>query len=284
MTARDFGSIVFLAGLMLNCVANRSIEMIRLGSDNSSSHELIAADSFLFGKPVLNFCRERNSVLVLDANLERIFKFDLNDFQSIETISLPQKINFLNGIASDNVYIYLYSENSLFRFDRTKGEIQSLIKGQDRIRIADLTITQQGEIFVSDDLNNRIVYINTLGRMQTFDLSPQSLFIPSGIYFDNTHNRLWLINRTQQQIEAYLRNGYIDRIVKLPNAYFNRIFASKPDIFVFDKMHSQISRIENESMIDFFIPGQKNILNFLIADRVMLILRANGVYLFKVTK
>ncbi|MBS4016192.1 MAG: hypothetical protein KGZ86_07175, partial [Candidatus Latescibacteria bacterium] len=115
-------------------------------------------------------------------------------------------------------------------------------------------------------------------------LSLKSLLIPSGIYFDDAKNRLWIINRAQQQIEAYLKNGNIDKIVKLPSAQFNRIFIAEPDIYVFNKMNSQISRIQDQSMIEYFIPGQKNILNFFIYDSLMLILKPNGMYLYQIDK
>ncbi|MBS4014989.1 MAG: hypothetical protein KGZ86_00905, partial [Candidatus Latescibacteria bacterium] len=177
---------IVLLAFVLGCVKTSNTLSVRIMPNDIIYKELMLIDSISFINPVINFCAERNNyILTLDSNLEKIFKIDLNNFQRVETISLPQKISFLKGIASDNIYIYLYSENSLFRFDKIRGEIRSLINPQDRIRIADLALTQQGEIFMSDDLNNRIVYINTLGQMQTFSLSLKSLLIPSGIYFDD---------------------------------------------------------------------------------------------------
>jgi hypothetical protein len=276
---------IVLLTLALSCVKTSNIQSVQIMPDDIIYKELILIDSISFINPVINFCQERNDhVLMLDANLEKIFKIDLNNFQTLETINLPQKINFLNGLQFDGIYIYLYSENSLFRFDKLRGEMVPLINPQDRIRIADLTVTRQGEIFISDDLNNQIVEINTLGKILVFNLSLQRLLIPSGIFFDDSTNRLWIINRAQQEIEIYLKNGNLDRIIKLPGPQFDRIRAARQNIFIFDKRNSTMSRIGGQSRIEYLIPGRKNILNFSVRDNSILVLKSNGLYLFQTDK
>lgn len=285
MKIRNLNLVVLLTVLIFNCINTSNIASVRISSDNIFNQKLTVNDSILFNNPVMNFCLENNRHLfILDANLEKIYRINLTNFASIETISLPQKISFLNGIASDGIYIYLYTENSLYRFDKLRGQIASLISAQDRIKIGDLSVSQQGEVFVSDELNNQIIYTNTLGKVQPFNRTLKTLFRPGGIFFDNLSNLLWIVNRAQQQVEVYLQNGNVEKILKLPNAQFSRAYVDKQDIYIFNRINGQINQIRNYSMIEYAITKQMNTLNFLVKDDFMLILKSNGLFIYQLNK
>ena len=156
---------------------------------------LYPIDSIIFQNPIRDFYVHNNqSIFILDNGLEKIFKVDLNNSARIETISLSQKPYFIKSLVVDNFYIYLYGDNELYRYDQSSENLTGIIRTNDRVKISSLSTTSEGEIFISDGLNYKILLVNSLGQITEFRRPIKDLFIPACIYYDNFASRLWVIN------------------------------------------------------------------------------------------
>ncbi len=208
--------------LIISCATQSQIlqqntQSSSLDTKSKMQEALELIDSIIFAKLVIDFCLvKQNDLLVLDNTGEKIFRIDLENNIIAETIILPQKIYLLKGIATDNFFIYLYTENSLYQYDHSSQKLLKIFDSKDRIKISDLTITPEGEIYISDDLNNQILLMNSLGKVVKFNITMKDLFVPAGIAYDNQNSNLFVINKAQSRIESYSRIGNITSIIKTP--------------------------------------------------------------------
>jgi hypothetical protein len=265
--------------MMAGCVSTTTSQMTYGISQNSETGIQNPVDSIMFQNPIVNFCREKdNNLLVLDASFEKIFRVDIAKRVISETISIPQKINFLKGIASDNVYIYLYTENSLYRFDPINQKL-SLLVDENRIKIFDLSVNRLGEVFLSDNLNNQIIIINNIGTIEQFDKPHKDLFFPAGIYYDERSQHLWVINRAQKRIERYSRIGNIDSIISIPNQFCYKLKISQNRIFLLQNKLKNIIEIDSNRIV---YTSNYTISDFLLTNDNLFFLDANRmIYIYK---
>lgn len=240
-------------------------------------------DSLLFASPVINFCIQKDgNILVLDAGQEKIFKINLNKPTFIETIILPQKIYFLKGIATDNFFIYLYNDNSLYRFDRTTQKLATIIDPQDKIKIFDLIVTPEGEIFIADDLNNQILLINSLGKVIKFNTTMKDLFLPAGITYDNHNSQLLVLNKAQNRIEIYSRIGNIDSILKTPTQSSLKIAIDQDKILTWQNDSKNLYYLKSK-MNWYQIVTNQLITNVVLYNNLLLVLDSSkGIYIYQI--
>lgn len=266
---------------MLGCIPNSYFRKTQTIHRQIVNRQLLALDSVSFVNPIVNFAIDKNnSLLILSNSLDRIYRIDAGSFAMLETIILPQRISFLKGVVSDGIYIYLYSENSLFQFDKSKDQFVTLIGLQDNIKITDLTLTEQGEIFICDDFNNKIFLINTLLKLTEFNLSKRGLIEPAGVSFDNADNRLWLYNRNQHQIEIYLRNGNLDKVLKISGSGPVKLSVSQNNLFLLSKQSGQIRQIQDKLIVNYLLPHQNLISSLIVVKDLLFVIYPNKVVKF----
>jgi hypothetical protein len=259
-------------------------QTIILQTANKTTEMPDLIDSVRFAKPVIDFCiNNQAELLVLDGSGEKIFKSNINNLSYKDTIYLPQKINFLKGIASDNFYIYLYSDNSLFRFDPVTQRLATIIDWKDKVNIYDLTITSEGEILIADNLNGQILLMNSLGKIVKFNITTKDLFVPSGIVYDNDNSQLLVINKAQNRIELYSRIGNLESTIKLPNPACSNVTINQDKIFVWAKssknIYYQIKGNADWHQIAFNQP----IINIAFYNSFLLLLDSTkGIYIYKI--
>jgi len=218
--------------LVVGCAMTGTRETLKQVQGDIVGNRGVAQDSIVFGNPIIDFCLDKNNnLLLLDASQEKILALNLESAR-IDTIILPQKIYFLKGIATDGIFIYLYTDNSLWRYDRTNQVLKTIIESANKIKINDIAITSSGEIFVSDDLNNQIVFVNSLANLTKFNIDIKDLFVPAGFYYDEQISKLYLINKAQNRIEAYSRIGNFISHLSLPDRSCSKITISKDQILV----------------------------------------------------
>ncbi|MCX8015685.1 MAG: hypothetical protein N2748_06650, partial [candidate division WOR-3 bacterium] len=203
-------------------------QMVLSDSENNSQiNFLYPFDSLLFSPPLLKFCpMPDNFVLAIDVSQEKIYRLKLNSKKNnghfdivIDTFILPQKFNLLKNIAADNFYIYLCTENTIYQYDLIKQNITVKFNDNKKIRISGIAITAEGEIFILDDFNRQILYIDNLGRINKFNVTAKNLFIPVSIAYDRQANQLLIINQAQNRIESYSKIGNLQSIIELPCRY-----------------------------------------------------------------
>jgi len=240
-------------------------------------------DSVVYSKPLLSFCaNEKNEMFVLDGSGEKIYRFS-NNLLVADTIALPQKINFLKGIATDNLFIYLYSDNSLYQFDPTSQKLATVINWQDRINISGIAVTSQGEIFISDRLNNQIVFVNSLGKINKFNTTGKDLFVPAGLIYDNENTQLLVINKAQNRIEIFSRIGSILSVINLPDLACSNIAVNKDKIFVWAKNKKNLYyRIKSKADWQKISVNQ-SIINIAFYNNLLLLLdNSKGIFVYQI--
>lgn len=246
----------------------------------------IAQDSILFSNPVINFCLGKdNNLLMIDGSREKIFSIDLSSkrWANVETMLLPQKINFVKGIAADGIYIYLYTENSLYRFDQLKAQLVFLISPKDRIKINDLTITTEGEIFVSDGLNNQILIMNSLGKISMFNKPSKDLFVPTNIFYDLEQSQLLVLNQAQNRVEIYSRIGNLSSVIPIPKMLYTKLVKYQHRFIILQNNCKSIDQIIDGKVNSFFESSRPNITNFLIYNKTLFVLDGSkGIYQYPV--
>jgi hypothetical protein len=266
--------------LAIGCASRTIIDNQAFDGENA----IKPIDSLLFQNPTINFFLAKDgSILVLDGSGEKIFKSNVNNLSLVDTILLPQKINFLKGVATDNFYIYFNSDNNLYRFDPVTQRLSTIIDWKDKINIFDITITSEGEIFVSDNLNNQILLVNSLGKREKFNITIQDLFIPSGLIYDYNNSRLLVINKAQNRIELYSRIGNLESTIKLPNPTCSNVAINQDKIFVWAKssknIYYQIKGNADWHQIAFNQP----IINIAFYNNFLLLLDSTkGIYIYKI--
>lgn len=272
---------LIILSFLIGCASRTTITKDLAGD---RAEVLKPIDSLLFPSPVINFCIQRDgNVLLLDAGQEKIFKVNLNKPTFIETIILPQKIYFLKGIATDNFFIYLYSENSVYRFDCTTQKLSTIIDPKDKIKIFDLTVTLEGEIFITDDLNNQILLVNSLSKVLKFNTTMKDLFIPAGISYDNQTSDLLVINKAQSRIEIYSRIGNIDSIIKLPVQSCSKITLDQDKILVWQNNSKNIYYLIKGKMNWYQIVTNQLITNIALYNNLLLLLDSSkGIFVYQI--
>ena len=281
--------IVVFVVLILSCATTSSRETLKQVDYRLASHQgdivgkqKTALDSIIFTNPIIDFCLAKNNqLLLLDANQEKIFTFNLA-LGRIDTIVLPQKIYFLKGIAFDGIFSYLYTDNSLYQYDRKKQVLNNIIKPEDRIKINDIAITSAGEIFISDDLNNQIVFVNSLGKVSKFNIDVKDLFVPAGLYYSESNSQLYLINKAQNRIEIYSYIGNRLNQFSLPDQSFNKISVSQEQMLVWDINKNSYYQRNNQTEWSKKDVSNK-IANLAIMNGILYVLdSAKGIFIYKI--
>jgi hypothetical protein len=260
--------LLFVVILILGCTTRQNVSQDTVFNTTDMTYPI---DSMIFQNPILDFNLENNQfIVVLDFELEKIFKFNLANNVQIETISLSQKLYFIKSLAVDNFYIYLYGDNVLYRYDPNTENLFSIIQTKDQIKISDLSITSEGEIFISDGFNYKILLVNSLGQITEFRRPFKELFIPMCVYYDNVTSKLWVINQAQSRIEVYSRIGNLDSIIPIPERNYSKIAVDKNYIYLLS--NNNLIQLRNRQEIRKI----SNISDFKLTDNLLLTLQINN--------
>ncbi len=235
---------LFIFALILGCTVNPNISKNII---ENRGQFLLPVDSIIFQDPIVDFFLQDNgTIFLLDHGLQKIFVLRNGNSAKIDTIILPQKLYFIKGLTADDFFIYLYSNNNLYRYDPVSQNILNLIQPKDGIKINDLALTQQGEIFISDNLNNKIFQINSLGQITDSKITIKDRFVPSGIWDDKSSSQLLVVNAAQHRIEVYSRIGNLDSIIPLPIQNYSRIAIDNKYIYLLSDQ--DLFRLENNEI------------------------------------
>jgi hypothetical protein len=258
---------LYILALILGCAVNPNISK---NITENLEHFLIPVDSIIFQNPIADFfLTDNGNILLLDQGLQKIFILRNGNFTKIDTLILPQKLYFIKGLVADDFFIYLYSDNCLYRYDPVTQNNLNLIQPKDGIKIIDLSLTQQGEIFINDNLNNKIFQINSLGQITDFKITIKDRFVPSGIWYDKSTSHLLVINAAQHRIEVYSRIGNLDSIIPLSNQNYSRIAIDNKYIYLLS--NQDLYRLKNNE-INHITSG---IINFHLSKNWLVTLSIN---------
>jgi hypothetical protein len=221
---------LFTLVFILGCAVSPNISKTII---ENQEQVLLPVDAIIFQNPITDFFSiDNGNIFVLDQGLQKIFILRNGNSTKIDTLVLPQKLYFIKGLVADDFFIYLYSDNNLYRYDPVSQNILNLVQPNNRVKINDLALSQQGEIFISDNLNNKIFQINSLGQITDFKVPIKDRFVPSGIWYDNSASQLLVINAAQHRIEVYSRIGNLDSIIPLANQNYSRIAIDDKEIYL----------------------------------------------------
>ncbi|MEO0083226.1 MAG: hypothetical protein ABIK33_02400 [candidate division WOR-3 bacterium] len=273
---------------------NISLSCSRKTIINNSGHNeyisiLSPIDTFSFSSPIFKFCHaSNNAILAIDVGLEKIYRINIYDVNingnlviNIDTIVLPQKFKFLKGIIADNFYIYGYSENMIFQYDLITHKIMTKFNNN-KIKIRNLALTVEGEIYILDDFNQQIFYIDNLGGINKFNITASNLFMPIDLTYDIQDNALLIMNKARNSIESYSKIGNRQSIIKLPNQYFTNLKVSKDKIYIWqnnDHFLYRTTKKEN-TWQGFYI--DKPITDFTVLDNLLFVLSGfSKIYIYQ---
>lgn len=182
---------------------------------------LTPVDSLRLGNPASAMGLDTDGgILLLEVSGARILKVSKN-LKIIDSIVLPEKIFYPKGISADEFFIYIYSDNNLYRYDRKKTTLNLVYSG---IKPQGMAVVNTNEIYLSDPQNYRIVVVNAAGQAKDFIKQPiAGGFEPTGLAYDAKNGTIWVINNYNQAIASYNRIGNLKASVTIFNFSFDQI-------------------------------------------------------------
>lgn len=155
-------------------------------------------------RPALAITHDTNGVLlILDGSGEKVLAFNPQS-QTTTTRVLPERIFLLQGIRSDPLFLYLYSENGFYRLKKITDELEGPFPktATSNLRIDDLDLAPTGEIFLADGYGDKVLVFDALGNSRElgagFISKPRGVRVTSGgdiVVLDSGRNRLSLLSR-----------------------------------------------------------------------------------------
>lgn len=268
--------LLLIIGSLLSCIGGRRNGIQNQVQNDVSENEIILLDSIVFESPIININIEKDfRLFVLDGSQEKIFTLSLLNKSIIDTIILPQRINFVKGLASDNIYLYLYTDNSLYRYDSQNKQLALLINQTERVKINDITVNPQGDVFISDGANNQILLLSYLGKVEIFNMPLSDIFTPSNIVYDSDKSELYVLNKAQNRIESYSRIGNLISIVDLPGNFYVRMYKSGNWIFLLENNLKNIDMVNELNYFSFIKNTHYLIKNFILQNNHLFVVDNN---------
>ena len=202
-------------------------------------------------------------VLLLEVSGAKIIKLSSN-LIVFDSIQLPQQLFYPKGISADEFFLYLYTDNGLFRFDRQKKTIKQIFTG---IKLEGIAVANSNEIYLSDPQNNRILKIDANGNAKDFIKLPER-FEPSRLIFDAKNGIFWVINNRSHAVESYNRIGNLKASIAVFDFDFEGIGLSSDNaLFLISKNGTGIWRIDQKGDFRLYL-GPRNI-SFVATDIVL---------------
>jgi DNA-binding beta-propeller fold protein YncE len=214
---------------------------------------LSLVDSLRLSNPVSAMGLDTDEgILFLEVSGARILKVSSN-LMVIDSISLPEKIFYPKGISADEFFIYIYSDNNFYRFDRKNKTLKSVFSG---IKPRGMAVVNTNEVYLSDPQNNRIVVVDATGLAKDFIKQPDK-FEPTGLAYDAKNGTIWVINNRNQAIESYNRIGNLKASISIFNFSFDEIgLDNNNSIYLIGKNGTSVWRIDRKGEFRLYQGGK----------------------------
>jgi DNA-binding beta-propeller fold protein YncE len=212
---------------------------------------LTPVDSLRLGNPVSALGLDSDGgILLLEVSGARIIKVSKN-LKIVDSIILPEKIFYPKGINADEFFIYIYSDNNLYRYDRKKTTLNLVYSG---IKPQGMAVVNTNEIYLSDPQNYRIIVVNASGQAKDFIKQPiAGGFEPTGLAYDAKNGTIWVINNYNQAIESYNRIGNLKASVTIFNFSFDQIgLDNNNNIYLIGKNGTSVWRVDSKGGFRLF--------------------------------
>lgn len=210
---------------------------------------LVLLDSLRLTNPVSGLGLDTDGgVLLIEISGAKIIKLSSNLIK-LDSIMLPQRLFYPKGIRADEFFIYIYTENSFYRFDRQKKTLKQIYSG---IKSKGMIVINTNEVYLSDPQNNRIIMVDATGNVKDFIKQPEKLE-PADLVYDAKNGTIWLINNRSQAIEGYNRIGNLKASIAVFNLNFQNIALAKDNsLFLIGKNGSTIWRIDKKGQFRLY--------------------------------
>lgn len=181
-------------------------------------------------------------LLLLEVSGAKILKLSSN-FILFDSIILPEKIFYPKGISADEFFIYIYSDNNLYRFDRKNKTLKLVFSG---VKPQGMAVVNTNEIYLSDPQNYRIVVVNATGQAKDFIKQPiAGGFEPTGLAYDAKNGTILVINNYNQAIASYNRIGNLKASISIFNFSFDQIgLDNNNNIYLIGKNGTSVWRVD----------------------------------------
>ncbi len=223
-----------------------------------TSHNTWEVDGFTQAESVL-YVPNHDYIYVSNVNQEAVgFISRLNKDGSIDTLKFVENIPVALGMAYDQGKIYVASLNTVKVIDLETGRIINELVAEDGGMLNDITITPDGDLFVTDFMTHQIYRSN--GEKLVSWLASEEFIMLNGIFFD--YGQLLVSNMNMETmtgsvlkidvvtkefsvIKSMENIGAIDGISKLGNKYIASN-ATTRELLFFTEDEVESIRINNK--------------------------------------
>ena len=218
---------------------------------------LTLVDSLRLANPVSAMGLDSDGgVFILEVSGARILKLSSN-LVLVDSIILPDKIFYPKGISVDEFFIYIYSDNNFYRFDRKSKTLKLVFSG---VKPQGMAVVNTNEVYLADPQNNRVVVVDAAGQSKDFIKQPTaSEFEPTGLAYDATNGTIWIINNRNQAVESYNRIGNLKARVSIFNFSFDELSLDNNNrIYLIGKNGTSVWRIDRQGEFRLYQGGNGN--------------------------
>jgi hypothetical protein len=218
-------------------------------------------DSLRLANPVSAIGLDTDAgILLLETSGAKILKLSSN-LIVVDSIILPQRLFYPKGLSADAFFIYIYTENGFYRFDRQGKTLKPIMTG---IKPRGMAVVNTNEVYLSDPQNNRIIVVDATGYTKDFIKQPER-FEPTGLIYDAKEGTIWVIDDLSQAIESYNRIGNLKASIAIYNLTFDDIgLSEEKSLFLISKDGTAIWRIDRQGQIRLY--RGPNRLSFVATD------------------
>lgn len=201
-------------------------------------------------------------ILALEALGNKILKLSSN-LILFDSIVMPERIFYPKGIKADNFFIYIYTDNNFYRFDRQNKTLNTILSG---VKADGMVVVNTNEVYLADPLNHRIILVDATGLTKDFvtQVAP-TRFEPTAMTYDAKNGMIWVINNQNRAIEAYNRIGNLKASIAIFNYTFDKIALDNDNnLYLLGKNGTSVWRISQKGEFKLFKGTQEG--NFVGTD------------------
>lgn len=170
---------------------------------------LPASDSLVLSSPVQGLFCQPDRLLTIDELGERIYAVDTG-LRQLTTIPLPERIINPRGLVADRFYIWLFTDNGIFRLDRSSGAMIAVARN---LRVQSAGVLADGRLGLFDGISRRILLLDGTGRVDVLSLTAP--IEPLGLATGADGN-FYIIDQFTPQVARVNRIGNLLRSFPLP--------------------------------------------------------------------